>query len=456
VAGQKDVVMDILEPKDHGEAVALFRSEVVGVLTRLDLPRGELAARLKTLSEQRFRPPGATTTRTFAVPTLTRWYRLYKRGGLAALCPTPRADRGAARALTPEQQELVCEIRREHPSASAELILDTLVLDGRIDDNAISPSAVRRLFAARGLDRRTLRIGNDGTQRLRWEAERPGALWHGDVCHGEPLVFDFDFDNKKPVRVHALLDDASRYVLAIEAMHQEREIDMLGLLVRAIRKHGPPDAIYLDNGATYRGHTLALACARMGTTLVHAKPYDAPARGKMERFWRTLRQRCLDFTGALSSLHDLNVRLYAFLDEHYHRSPHAGLMGKTPEAVFAAALRHPDGFDETKLRNALTVHVRRRVRGDCTLPMDGEDWETDLGFLARKLVTVSRCVVDSKDPPWIEYEGARHVLRPVDPRANARRPRSPVCRDVPHEARTPFDPCGALLGKTLGRKKDAP
>jgi putative transposase len=52
--------MDVLEPKDHGEAVALFRSEVVGVLTRLDLPRGELAARLKTLSEQRFRPPVLT------------------------------------------------------------------------------------------------------------------------------------------------------------------------------------------------------------------------------------------------------------------------------------------------------------------------------------------------------------------------------------------------------------
>src|SRR5580698_745849 len=94
--------MDVLEPKDHGEAVALFRSEVVGVLTRLDLPRGELAARLKTLSEQRFRPPGATTTRTFAVPTLERWYRLYKKGGLAALRPEPRADKGAARALTPE------------------------------------------------------------------------------------------------------------------------------------------------------------------------------------------------------------------------------------------------------------------------------------------------------------------------------------------------------------------
>lgn len=113
-------------------------------------------------------------------------------------------------------------------------------------------------------------ISTDGKQRLRWEAERPGALWHGDDCHAAPLVIDHD--NKKPVRIHALLDDASRYVRAIEAMHQEREIDMLGLLVRAIRKHGPPDALYLDNGSTYRGHTLALACARMGTSLVHAKP----------------------------------------------------------------------------------------------------------------------------------------------------------------------------------------
>jgi len=146
---------------------------------------------------------------------------------------------------------------------------------------------------------------------------------------------------------------------------------MLAVLIRALRRFGAPDALYLDNGATYRGETLSLACVRLGTSLVHAKPYDAPARGKMERSWRTLREGCLDFTGALSSLHDVNVRLYAFLDERYHRSPHAGLMGKTPEAVFNATPRHAEGFDEKQLRDALTVHGRRRVRGDCTIPMDG-------------------------------------------------------------------------------------
>jgi transposase InsO family protein len=444
--------MDNLTPKDHAEAVALFRSEIVGALTRIDLPRGALAEKLEALSQQRFRPPGATATRTFAVPTLERWYRLYKKGGLAALRPEPRSDRGVARALTPEQQDLLCDVRRERPSASAELILDTLVADGRLHADVLSPSSLRRLFAARGLDKRTLRNGIDGKQRLRWEASHPGALWHGDVCHGAHLLIGGE---KKPVRIHGMLDDASRYVVALEAMHQEREVDMLGLLVRAVRKHGPPDAIYLDNGSTYRGYTLALACARMGTTLLHAKPYDAPARGKMERFWRTLRERCLDFAGSLGSLHDLNVRLCAFLDEHYHRTPHGALMGKAPETVFTAAAR-PDDFDETKLRNALTVHVRRRVRGDSTVPMDGEDWETDQGFLARRLVTVSRCMVDPAEPPWIEHEGVRHVLCPVDPRKNAHRKRAPLCLDTPHEARTPFDPPKALLDKSLGRAPTLP
>ncbi|WP_437965196.1 zinc-binding dehydrogenase [Sorangium sp. So ce260] len=81
-------------------------------------------------------------------------------------------------------------------------------------------------------------------------------------------------------------------------MSAEREVDMLALFIRALRKHGAPDALYLYNGSTHRGHPLHLACERLGTTLIHARPYDAPARGKVERSWRTLRERCVDFTGA--------------------------------------------------------------------------------------------------------------------------------------------------------------
>jgi hypothetical protein len=174
----------------------------------------------------------------------------------------------------------------------------------------------------------------------------------------------------------------------------------------------------------------------------------------MERFWRTLREGCLDFLGSLTSLHDVNVRLWAFLDEHYHKAAHASLLGRSPARVYDTAERPVDAFDERKLRDALTVRVRRRVRRDSTLPLDGDDWELDQGFLAGRLVTVARCLVDMNEPPWIEYEAKRLLLRPVDPIKNARRKRPP--RGGPHSSSPPdhpvaFDPPTVLLDKAVGR-----
>ncbi len=442
--------MDELTPKDPAEAIALYRAQIVGPLVRRELERGDLRAALLELTTQRFRPPRAHSPQTYSIATLERWYYAFRDGGLEALRPQPRKDKGRARELTDEQKALIVGIREEHPNASVTLIVDTLVADGRLERGAVSASTLRRLFADKGLDRVSLRgAAGRGKIRLRWQAERPGALWQGDVCHGSPLRIG---DVPKPVRVHALLDDASRYVVALEAMHSEREVDMLALLVRALRKYGPPDALYLDNGSTYRGQALSLACARMGTALVHPRPYDAPARGKMERFWRTLRERCLDFAGSLGSLHDLNVRLGAFLDEHYHRAPHAALMGKTPADVFASAPRPTDAFDEKRLIDALTIRARRRVRRDNTLAMEGQDWETSLHFLAGRLVTVARSLAEPDAPPWIEHEGKRFVLAPVDPIRNARRTRSVSNLDTPHPARVPFDPPSALLDRALGRR----
>lgn len=445
--------MTDLAPKDHAEAIALFRSEIIGSLTRRELDRGELSQALAELSEQRFRPPRAKATKTYSLATLERWYYAYKSGGLEALRPCPRSDRGRCRELTEEQRKLLATIREEHPSASVPVILRTLVAEGRIAKGAISASSVRRFYQEQGLDRVSLRSGNGarGKVRLRWQAERPGALWHADVCHATAVIID---GKSQPVRIHGILDDASRYILGLCAYHTERELDMLEMMVKAVRKHGPPDALYLDNGSTYRGQTLSLACARMGTALIHAKPYDAPARGKMERFWRTLREGCLDFSGSLSSLHDLNVRLWAFIDQHYHRAAHGALLGKSPADVYEQTPRPVDAFDETQLRKALTIHARRRVRRDSTLPMDGADWETDLHFLAGRLVTVSRCLVDPNEPPWIEHEGRVHRLHPVNPKANGQKLRSKSCLDTAHPARNPvpFDPPKALLDQSLGKK----
>ena len=436
---------DPIVPKDHAEQIALYRAQIVGPLVQRSLERGDLSRALAELSTTRFRAPRSHGSRTYSVATLERWYYAFREGGLDALRPVPRSDRGRGRELTDEQKALLLDIRREKPDVSAALILRTLEIDGRIQRGTLCASTLRRFFAEHGLDRVTLRSAvNDGRQRLRWQAERPGALWHGDVCHAAPLP------GGMPVRIHALLDDASRHVVAIEARHTELEVDMLAVLVRALRRFGAPDALYLDNGSTYRGQTLSLACARMGIALLHAKPYDAPARGKMERFWRTLRDQCLVFCKDLGSLHEINVRILSWLDEHYHKAPHGGLMGQTPADAFSV-VEHVDDLDERELREALTVRERRRVRRDNTLAMDGSDWETSLHFLAGRLVTVARSFVDPDAPPWIEHEGKAHPLAPVDPVKNGRRARSPMCLDQTHPARVPFDPPKALVDRAVGR-----
>jgi putative transposase len=439
---------DRLEPEDSTEAIALFRSTVVGALTRRDLDRGELRAELCTLAEQAWRPPGAAATRRFSVATLERWFYRYRKGGLAALKPQPRSDRGRARDLTPEQRKLLCDVRRENPGASVPLILRTLVVDGRLQSGAISEATVARLFREQGLDRVSYRATDIGKTRLRWQAERPGALWHGDVCHGPALVIA---GKSKPLRIHAFLDDASRYVVALEAHHAEREVDMLGMLVAALRRHGAPDALYLDNGATYIGTALRLGCERLGVTLIHARPYDPQARGKMERFWRTLREGCLDHVGSLTSLHDVQVRLGAFLDQHYHQAPHAGLIGRTPAQLWDESERdrRADPIREDDLRHALTVRERRRVRRDTTVTVDGRVFQLDQGFLAGHVVTVGYALVGD-DPPWVEHDGKRFALRPVDAKANGKTPRR---QSAPPPTKTvPFDPAGALLDRAAGRR----
>jgi transposase len=158
--------MDI-GPADDAEAVAIYRATVIGPLMHRVLSHGQLAAELRALSDQRFRPPGAASTRTYSVPTLERWLYAFRSDGLDGLRPQPRSDRGFAQDLTEELRILLLDIRREHPDASVPLILRTLVDEGRLEEGKVSEPTVRRLYAAAGLRRRAARPEGASKTRLR-------------------------------------------------------------------------------------------------------------------------------------------------------------------------------------------------------------------------------------------------------------------------------------------------
>jgi len=124
-------------------------------------------------------------------------------------------------------------------------------------------------------------------------------------------------------------------------------------------------------------------------------------------------------------------------------------MGRSPHSVFAERQRPDQRLTEEQLREALTIRGRRRIRRDSTLSVDGHLFETHAGFLAGRIVTVARCHLDRPPRPWIEREGRRLELHPVDPVANATRPRP----ELPAAPERPvhFDPPTALLDRTVGR-----
>jgi hypothetical protein len=129
-------------------------------------------------------------------------------------------------------------------------------------------------------------------------------------------------------------------------------------------------------------------------------------------------------------------------------------MGRCPSAAWAPAEDRPlDAIDEQRLRDALTVRERRRVRRDTTLSIEGTEFELDQGFLAGQLIVAAWCPIDEPLAPWAELHGKRYPLHPVDRIANShrkrplRRPEEPVTE--PHK--TDFDPNRSLLEKAVGR-----
>lgn len=421
------------------EAKALFRLGIVGDLLTRDLSKGALEAELRERAKARYRPPNAPASRTYHWKTLQSWYYAAKKG-LSALRPASR-KRGYGLSLDPVRRELLLQIRREHPSASARLILETAVSQGVVDPGQLSVSTLRRLFQAHDLPRSSASRA-DRRDRRRWVATRPCALWHADVCH----VWVRDATGlPRKLYVHGILDDHSRYVVGLEARDSEREADLLSVLCGALLRVPAPEILYVDNGACYRGEVLALIADRLGIKLIHARPYDPQARGKMERFWRTLRTQCTDHLPQGSSLHDANHALWAWLDTDYHPSPHAGLMAETPIKRFHAGIVDlPGARTQQDLARALEVPVTRKVAGDATFTVEGRLYEVAGRHLRNKTLDL---VLDpfTDMPLRASYQGQPVVFGPCDPAANRHRRRA---APAPAPAPTvPFDPIAALLAR---------
>ena len=80
-------------------------------------------------------------------------------------------------------------------------------------------------------------------------------------------------------------------------------------LTKALAKRGLPRKLYVDNGPAFSTQVLRHAMASLGIALIHSRPYQPEGRGKIERFFKSVRMQFLSTIPDGLALQDLNKRL---------------------------------------------------------------------------------------------------------------------------------------------------
>lgn len=343
--------------------------------------------------------------------TLRRWLTDYRLGGFDALVPKARSDLGQHRVITPEIEAGIRRLVGDHSNMSATMVRERLVDEGTITSRSPSESVIRRFIRAQGL--RVAAPVPDG--RHAFAKSEPNQLWTLDFMHGPRLS-----GTKARPRLFAILDDASRYVVFALFLPSEAYSGVVHALIDAFLRHGLPLALYCDNGAAFSSHDLALACARLDVALIHTPPYQPQGRGKVERFFGTVRSRFLDVLepDALASVDTLNAAFDTWLDSDYHRRVHSSL-GTTPLARFLDSERPKRWVSRQEIDLHFHCTLKRKVRSDSTVSIHGVRYETPAEWIGRT-VELRHPVDDPKTLTLFAGGEPSVLLKPVDPEHNDR------------------------------------
>ena len=360
----------------HIEQIALFRYGVLGDLVHIK--PGEIIQKLlKEKAEREHQIPFSTRTRV-APETIRDWLKAYRKAGFDGLKPKPRADAGESRAIPEQIGDLLISLKEEHRDLSVRQLIVSAQESGKLPEGVrLKPSTVNRLLNRHGLMEREEPVADKDHRRFAFQ--KAGELWMSDVMHGPAVLVG---NKKRKTYLIAFLDDATRVVPFAAFALSESIAAFLPVLKQAVLRRGAPLRLFVDNGAAYRSQHLSLVCARLAITLIHARPYHPQAKGKQERFFRTVRMQLLPrLTSAdLSSLEALNRRLWAYIETEYHRAPHKGLDGDCPLDRWAKVgdeVRCLEGGQD----DLFLAEAQRKVHKDRIVSLHGVAYEVDASLV---------------------------------------------------------------------------
>jgi putative transposase len=377
---EKTKMEERIMDEEKKREVGIFRFGVIHDFVNVDtLDRGEQERLLMEKCDRKWAIPYSSRTR-LTRSTILRWIKAYKEsnGKLESLYPSSRADRGVSRGMDEETALALIGLRKEMPKATVAVLMETME-----KRRLVSPGVKLNLSTVyRFLHQHNLMRFKEGkpADRRKFEVELPNDLWQSDVMHG-PMV-EVEGKNRKSYLI-AFIDDHSRLVPHGEFYLNERLDSYLDALEQALLKRGLPRKLYLDNGAAFRSKHLAHVAASLGIALIHARPYKPQGKGKIERYFRTVRMQFLPgFRG--KNLGDLNEAFDLWLNDIYHQRKHSST-GQSPFERFTAHMECLRVAPKD-LKDYFRKPDWRRVARDRTVVLNGRLYEAPVDLIGKQVL----------------------------------------------------------------------
>jgi putative transposase len=363
---------------ERARRVGLFRYELIQDVIDPALSTRTRGRLVRALAEREHTGPFGAPVRV-SRHTIDRWARDWRSGGFEALVPRPArvTPRTPAEVLA-----VATALKRENPARTAAQV--TRILRAQ-SGWAPSERTLQRHFERLALHGLAVSAAAPAVFG-RFEADRCNELWVGDALHGPVLA-------GRKTYLFAFLDDRSRAVMAARFGFHEDTVRLAVALRPALAARGVPGSIYVDNGSSFVDSWLLRACASLGIKLVHSTPGRPQGRGKIERFFRSVREQFLvelteDRLARIDGLAGLNRLFTAWVETVYHPAIHSET-GAAPLRRWREGVPDPlPRPSPAQLHEAFLWSEYRTVTKTATVSLHANLYQVDELLVGRKVELV--------------------------------------------------------------------
>ena len=390
------------ETMKHNAEVAQFRFALIAPVIQGLYPDASATAYYKRVTASPLTLPDGSTV-TYSYKTLEKWKSQYSIGGLDALMPGTRSDKGIPRALNEDAIAEIYRIKEEHPRMNATQIYTHLVRESFIPAT-VSVDSVQRFI--RHNDLKSARDPNL-RDRKAFEEDEFGKIWQADTCYLPHITED---GTSRRVYCIMIIDDHSRLLVGGELFYTDNACNFQKVLKDAIATYGIPDKLYVDNGCSYSNAQLSMICVSLGILLLHTRVRDGASKGKVERHFRTLKERWL-YTldiNKITSLSQFNGMLKDYMRD-YNTTFHRGI-DTIPLERYQASKDHPRKPESRQwLDDCFYNRITRKVRKDSTISIDKVCYDVPMQFISAKVEV--RYLPDDMTSAYILFDGEKFPIR---------------------------------------------